>query len=160
MFQHILLALDGSRFAERALEPALQMALRFESRVTLLRIVATAPQPVIMGPGINLPQLDLQDRATEIEMTESEAYLNSIRGQWSGLGIPVHTEATRGDPAGMIIDTASAVDADLIVMTTHGRAGLSRLINGSVAEGVLRTSPIPVLLIPVKPLETESGEAA
>ncbi|MEX0788048.1 MAG: universal stress protein [Anaerolineales bacterium] len=160
MFQHILLALDGSRFAERALEPTLQVALRFESRVTLVRVVATTPQPVVMASGLNLAQRDPQDRAAEIEMTESEAYLNSIRGQWSGLGIPVHAEATRGDPAEMIVDTASAVDADLIVMTTHGRSGLSRLFNGSVAEGVLRSSPIPILLIPVKPVDVEKGGAA
>lgn len=160
MFQHILLALDGSRFAERALEPALQMALRFESQVTFLRVAATAPQPMVMGPGINLAQLELQGRTAELEMTESEAYLDSIRGQWSGVGIPVHTEVTRGDPAEMIVDTASAVNADLIVMTTHGRAGLSRWINGSVAEGVLRSSPIPVLLIPVKPVDVEKGGAA
>jgi nucleotide-binding universal stress UspA family protein len=136
------------------------MALRFESRVTFFRVAATTLQPVVMGPGINLPQLDLQGRAAELEMTESEAYLDSIRGQWSGLGIPVHTEVTRGDPAEMIVDTVSAVDADLIVMTTHGRSGLSRVIYGSVAEAVLRASPVPVLLIPVKVSGDHNGAAA
>jgi nucleotide-binding universal stress UspA family protein len=147
----MLIALDGSRFAERALQPALQIALRFESRVTFLRVVATEPLAVPMGPGINMGQLDMMGQASEHEMEESEGYLDSIRRQWSGLGIPVRLEVTRGDPTMMIVDTAAAVDADLIVMTTHGRSGLSRLIYGSVAEGVLRSSPIPVLLIPVKP---------
>jgi len=146
----MLIALDGSRFAERALQPALQIALRFESRVTFLRVVATEPQAVVMAPGIHMGQLDMMGQASEHEMEESEGYLDSIRRQWSGLGIPVRLEVTRGDPTTMIVDTATAVDADLIVMTTHGRSGLSRLIYGSVAEGVLRGSPIPVLLIPVK----------
>ena len=160
MFKHMLVALDGSRFAERALQPALQIALRFESRVTFLRVVATEPQAVVMGPGINMGALDMMGQAYEHEMEESEGYLDSIRRQWSGLGIPVRLEVTRGDPTTMIVDTAAAVDADLIVMTTHGRSGLSRLIYGSVAEGVLRSSPIPVLLIPVKPSGDHNEEPA
>ena len=160
MFKHILIALDGSRFAERAVDPALQLALRFESQVTLLRAAAPVPQPVVMGPGLNLAHLDLQRRAAELEMKEAEAYLDSIRRQWSGLGIPVRVEVTRGDPAEMIVDSAASVDADLIVMTTHGRSGLKRLIYGSVAEGVLRGSPVPVLLIPVKVSGNHNGPAA
>jgi len=160
VFKHMLVALDGSRFAERALQPALQIALRFESRVTFLRVVATEPQAVVMGPGINMGALDMMGQAYEHEMEESEGYLDSIRRQWSGLGIPVRLEVTRGDPTTMIVDTAAAVDADLIVMTTHGRSGLSRLIYGSVAEGVLRSSPIPVLLIPVKPSGDHNEEPA
>lgn len=159
MFRHILVALDGSRFAERALDPALQLALRFESRVTLLRVAPTEPQPVMVGPGLSLTQLNLSDQAAEREMKETEAYLDSLRHQWSGLGIPVHAEVTRGEAAEMIVDTACAVDAELVVMTTHGRSGLSRLIYGSVAEAVLRSSPIPVLLIPVKPSENGHGES-
>ena len=160
MFKHMLIALDGSRFAERALQPALQIALRFESRVTFLRVVAIEPQAVVMGPGINMGALDMMGQAYEHEMEESEGYLDSIRRQWSGLGIPVRLEVTRGDPSTMIVDTAAAVDADLIAMTTHGRSGLSRLIYGSVAEGVLRSSPIPVLLIPVKPSGDHNEEPA
>ena len=160
MFKHMLIALDGSRFAERALQPALQVALRFESRVTFLRVVATEPQAVVLGPGINMGQLDLMGQASEHEIEEAEAYLDSIRRMWSGLGIPVRLEVTRGDPSLMIVDTATGMDADLIVMTTHGRSGLSRLIYGSVAEGVLRSSPIPVLLIPVKPYADHKGETA
>jgi nucleotide-binding universal stress UspA family protein len=49
-------------------------------------------------------------------MREAEGYLDSIRRQWSGLGIPVRVEVTRGDPAEMIVDSAASVDADLIVI--------------------------------------------
>lgn len=153
MFSHILIALDGSRFAERALEPALEMALRFESKATLLRVSAPEVHPVVMGPAAGLANLERIEQTAELEMEEAEAYLESIRRPWSGLGITARSEVTCGDPAEMILDTASAVDADLIVMTTHGRTGLSRLLYGSVAEAVLRRSPIPVLLIPVKDAE-------
>lgn len=153
MFSHILIALDGSRFAERSLEPALEMALRFECKVTMLRVTAPEVQPVVMGPAAGLANLERIEQTAELEMEEAEAYLESIRRPWSGLGITARSEVTCGDPAEMILDTASAVDADLIVMTTHGRTGLSRLLYGSVAEAVLRRSPIPVLLIPVKDAE-------
>lgn len=150
MYNHILIALDGSRFAERSLDPALQLALRFESRVTLLRVTAPEAQPIVVGPAASLANLERVEQTAELEMEEAEAYLESIRRQWAGLGITGRSEVTCGEPAEMILDTAGAVAADLIVMTTHGRSGLSRLIYGSVAEAVLRRSPIPVLLIPVK----------
>ncbi len=153
MYNHILIALDRSRFAERALEPALQIALRFESKVTLLRVTAPKTQPVVMGPAGGLANLEQIEQTAELEMEEAEAYLESIRRPWSGLGIVARSEVTCGDPAEMILDTARAVDADLIVMTTHGRSGLTRLIYGSVAEAVLRRSMIPVLLLPVKDSE-------
>ena len=159
MYTHLLIALDGSRFAERSLEAALQIALRFESKVTLLRVTAPEAQPVVMGPAASLANLERIEQTTELEMEEAEAYLESIRRPWSGLGITARSEVTCGDPAEMILNTASAVDADLIVMTTHGRSGLSRLIYGSVAEAVLRRSPIPVLLVPVKDPEAARGRA-
>lgn len=150
MYNHILIALDGSRFAERSLDPALQLAFRFESRVTLLRVTAPEAQPIVVGPAASLANLERVEQTAELEMEEAEAYLESIRRQWAGLGITARSEVTCGEPAEMILDTAGAVAADLIVMTTHGRSGLSRLIYGSVAEAVLRRSPIPVLLVPVK----------
>ncbi|MGH2627968.1 MAG: universal stress protein [Anaerolineales bacterium] len=153
MYSHILIALDGSRFAERSLDPALQIALRFDSRVTLLRVTAPEAQPIVVGPAASLANLERIEQTTELEMEEAEAYLESIRRPWTGLGVTARSEVTCGDPAEMILDTAGAVDADLIVMTTHGRSSLSRLIYGSVAEAVLRRSPIPVLLIPVKDAE-------
>jgi nucleotide-binding universal stress UspA family protein len=150
MFGNILIALDGSRFAERALEPALQAARKFGSRVTLVRIVTQELQPVAIPPAVGLPTVDLSDQTAELEMQEAEGYLDSLRRKWSGPGLSVSVEVARGDPAMMILDTAGAVAADLIVMTTHGRTGLRRLIYGSVAEAVLRGSDIPVLLIPIR----------
>jgi nucleotide-binding universal stress UspA family protein len=62
------------------------------------------------------------------------------------LKCPVETRLERGDPASEILRTADEFGADLIVMGTHGRSGLGRLLMGSVAEAVLREAPSPVLI--------------
>jgi nucleotide-binding universal stress UspA family protein len=67
-----------------------------------------------------------------------------------GSGVSVRTEVVSGAPPDVILDVADAEHVDLVVMSTHGRSGLGRLVYGSVAESVLRGSRIPVLLIPVK----------
>ena len=64
-----------------------------------------------------------------------------------GAGVTVQTSVWYGEPAVSIIDAANAQHADLIVMTSHGRSGLSRLIMGSVAESVLRGTTTPILLL-------------
>src|SRR5204863_7745799 len=62
--------------------------------------------------------------------------------------VPVHTRVLVGAPPEKIVETAIEAAADLIVMSTHGRTGLTRLLYGSVAEAVLRGSPVPVFLVP------------
>ncbi|MBI3362826.1 MAG: universal stress protein [Chloroflexi bacterium] len=146
MFKKILVTLDGSEFSERALKPAFQIAEKFDSEVTLLR-VAMAQQYVTMpaGTGTLYP-----DPALERDREEAEAYLRAIKTQWLAARVSVHTEIIAGLPAEMILDVADVDGIDLIVMSTHGRSGLSRLLYGSVAESVLRGAQVPVLLIPIK----------
>lgn len=65
----------------------------------------------------------------------------------ASLGVAAETLLRRGDAAAEIVSSARAVGADLIVMGTHGRAGIPRFILGSVAAGVLRTSPVPICTV-------------
>jgi len=146
MFKKILVTLDGSALAERALKPAFEMAEKFHSEVILLR-VPLAQQYVAMpsGNGALMTQ-EVLDR----DRADTEAYLRAMHTQWRGLAPLLRTEAIAGEPASIILDVARTETVDVIVMCTHGRSGLSRLLYGSVAESVLRGASVPVLLIPMK----------
>jgi nucleotide-binding universal stress UspA family protein len=147
MFKKILVTLDGSELAERALQPAFEIAEKFGGEVTLLR-VPVAQQYVTMpsGTGVIIPE-----QFAERDREESESYLRAIKTHWLPHAPAIHTQAIAGSPADVILDVAGAEQSDLIVMSTHGRSGLSRLLYGSVAESVLRGARVPVLLIPLKP---------
>jgi nucleotide-binding universal stress UspA family protein len=127
----LLVPLDGSRLAEAALPYALGLAGATGARVLLLHVAPDALLP--------LPKtLDL------------EATARAARRAAAGApqGIAVETSVGCGDPALVIADVAAVRRVSLIVMTTHGRSGLGRRLYGSVAEGVLRRAPVPVLLVP------------
>lgn len=144
MFKRILVAVDGSGTAEQALLEAIDLAKENEAR---LRIVHA----------VDIVNLNL---TTEIPPTEISNAL--VEGGWEVLrkaeavaknaGIPVETRLIPIDTLGHRIPEAIAADAeawpaDLIVICTHGRTGLSHLFLGSVAEGVIRVATKPVLLI-------------
>lgn len=83
-----------------------------------------------------------------------------LQAQAGTAGTKARVEVIAGDPAARIAARAHELRADLIVMGTHGRTGLPRLLMGSVAEGVLRQAPCPVLLVPVRILAAEPQERA
>ncbi len=95
-------------------------------------------------------------------MGEAETYLADVKANLAKRGInKVQTSVWYGSPASAIVEAARVGKADLIVMTTHGRSGLGRLILGSVAEAVLRGTTAPILLVRVSgaPVQTPSGIA-
>ncbi|MEP7356488.1 MAG: universal stress protein [Anaerolineales bacterium] len=148
MFTNILVPLDGSRFAERALEPAIQMAQKFDATILLVRVFTPELEPIAAGMSLRYPELSSIHERNECELAES--YLRSIRAQWLGMEVPMATRVMTGSAPEMIQEAAMQAGTDLIVMSTHGRSGFSRLLYGSVAEAVLRGTHLPVLLIPIK----------
>jgi nucleotide-binding universal stress UspA family protein len=132
----ILVPLDGSRLAEVALPEAFEFASRGATLV-LLRAAEAA----------RLPAAD----PTESQVTvvrEAEGYLASIAERARKAGVQnVETSVWYGAPAESIIDAARTRGIDLIVMSSHGRSGLGRLVLGSVAESVLRGTTTPILLL-------------
>ena len=145
MYKKILVTLDGSELAERALAHAVALAKEFHSEIILLRVpVVEAQAAVAYGMGVPY-EPDLKRT-----QSEAESYLYSWQMRLLGNGVAVHPEVVSGVPADVILDVAEVDKADLIIMSTHGRSGLNRLVYGSVAESVLRGSRIPVLLIPDK----------
>jgi len=147
MFKKILVTLDGSELAERALKPAFSLAEKFGAEIVLLRVPLTQHYvSMSSGSGVLLPEENV-----ERDQQETEAYLRAVKTRWLGSAPKIRAEAISGEPAAVILDVAETEAADLIVMSTHGRSGLSRLLYGSVAESVLRGARSPVLLVPLKP---------
>jgi nucleotide-binding universal stress UspA family protein len=135
LYRHILVPLDGSKLAERALKHALSIARSSRAKVTLLQAI----WPFVRGEQVSETEQKLR--------TEALAYMKKLAGRPEWKGIDVQTEARFGLAENVILDYARAKRADLIVLSTHGRTGLSRWVFGSVAEKVLRGAKTTVLLV-------------
>jgi nucleotide-binding universal stress UspA family protein len=145
MFTHLLVPLDGSRLAEAALSAALSIAAKFDSTITLLRVVRP-PDITTSTSGSAMTEVLTMLRAHSQE--EAEDYLRVLQNQLRQQGYKVHRHVVFGDAvAQIILEVVEGRDMDAIVMSTHGRSGLSRWVFGSVADKVLRQSQVPVLLI-------------
>lgn len=144
MFQKILIPLDGSELAERALKPALALAEQSNAHVILLRIPLFeklfADYPGSYG-------LMLPDKLLTQSDNSQENYLERITRSYAHPNITFETAVIDGDEASVIVDMAAQQEVDLIVMSTHGRSGFSRWMLGSVTERVLSFAPCPVLVI-------------
>ena len=133
----ILVPLDGSALAEMAIPTAVQLAKEQGATVTLVRAAA---ESWIHGEELVHAQIKV--------VHEAEGYLADVAGRLRAAGYDaVETSVYYGTPATSIIDAAKWRHADLIVMTSHGRSGLGRLMLGSVAESVLRGTTTPILLL-------------
>jgi nucleotide-binding universal stress UspA family protein len=134
--ENILVPLDGSALAEQALGPALDVARLTEGRCTLLRVVGPDDEQGGRRPG----------GAGEID---AESYLEQVAGRFRAEGVLVRSQViVAASPAETIREEARALGSDLIVLATHGRGGLRRLLLGSVADKVLRGGTTPVLVCP------------
>ena len=139
-FKHILVPTDFSEPAERALELAMTVAERFDSKVTLLH--ATWIPPVAYGGYAESLSWPIDDM-TKAAKQELDAVLAKAKTRLPTIDGLV----TFSEPSQTILDVARDRRADLIVMGTHGRRGLSRVLLGSVAERIVRLSPVPVLTV-------------
>lgn len=145
MYQKILVPLDGSKLAEKAIPYATELC-KGHTEVTLLQVVHI-PLP-LAAPDVSMavPMPDPQELRQE-----ALEYLENIAEELRQDGINIKTAAIEQDvTADAIVNYAKEHDIDLIVMTTHGRSGFSRLVFGSVAESVVRQAPCPVLLIRIQ----------
>jgi nucleotide-binding universal stress UspA family protein len=150
--RRILIPLDGSTTAEAAIPEAVQMAGGGPYTLLLLRVAHARI----------LPGADVVGDWVEA-VREAEQYLASVRKDLEKKRIgPIETYVWQGPAAAAIIDMARVHTADLIVMTSHGRSGISRLVLGSVAEAVIRGSRLPILLVRSTgaPIEPPAGDGA
>jgi nucleotide-binding universal stress UspA family protein len=132
----VVFATDFSKHSEYVFPLACALARDYGARLVLVHVV---PRPVVIyGEGV-IPVNPAEEREVAREKLEGLAR--------AAYGIEVEQHLTEGDAAKEILEAAKAVNAEMIVMATHGWTGLMRLLMGSVAEQVLRRAPCPVLTI-------------
>jgi universal stress protein A len=152
MFKRILCATDFSDTAEAAWEVACDLA--HTHRAELILVHAFTELPVYPEVAVvSVQRVWEEQRAWVQQAVEERVRAASTRG------LPARAVVTTGPAPESIVDTASAERADLIVIGTHGRTGLTRLVIGSVAERVVRIAPCPVLIVK-PPAAREKARAA
>lgn len=148
MFKTLLIATDGSDLANKALDAALELARLNGARLTIL----TATDPVSTGIGSGgFGMIDagpIVARLEEAYAAEAANLLAAARHKAQGAGIQAEIlHLPRHRPSDGIIEIAAEKDCDLIVMGSHGRRGIGRLLLGSQASDVLARASVPVLIV-------------
>jgi nucleotide-binding universal stress UspA family protein len=151
-FKHILVPIDFGEPSQKALEAATELALRFGAQLTLLHVYE---RPVYIYAGVTYATTDLFGPIEEAAREQLERTLREVQAK-----VPAAIALLgRGVPATEILKAVAEVQPDLVVMGTHGRRGVGRALFGSVAEKVVRLSPVPVLTFREK-TEARPGETA
>jgi nucleotide-binding universal stress UspA family protein len=143
MFRHILIATDGSDLAAKGLDTGLGLGHELKAKVTI--VTAREPWQAAVGdaaPAFSFPVEEYDKAAAE----NAERILAAAAAVAKQKGVACETVHANGFPAEAIIETAKAKGCDLIVMSSHGRRGLRRLLLGSQASQVVALSTIPVLV--------------
>lgn len=130
MFKTILVPTDGSEFAERAENIAISMASKYSAKIVGV---------YVMDEKLIYPYEVLED--------EGKAILKNLSEKAKKENVVVDEIIVFGDPRKDIITISKRMDSDIIVIGTHGKKGLEKLLMGSVAENILKSVDIPVLLV-------------
>lgn len=148
MYKRIVVGIDGSELATKALRHALVLAK--DSGAKLFVVTATEPS-VLIAPGAEMMAVDTGAIIAELEEVKTKtatADLTAAATLAEASGVAIETvHVPSAIAADAIVDTAERNDADLIVMGSHGRRGLGRLLLGSQAAEVLAHSKVPVLVV-------------
>ncbi|GAA0291970.1 universal stress protein [Halarchaeum salinum] len=137
MYDEILVPTDGSAEAEVAVEHAVDIAATYGARLHALYVVDASAYAT----------LDVTETVVEDLEDEGEAAVEAIATAAADAGVETQRAITKGNVHEAITAYARANDIDLIVMGTHGRRGLDRVLVGSVTERVIRTADVPVLTV-------------
>lgn len=140
----VLLPVDGSALAEQAIPYAVQLAKAFRRPLVLVRVVEQKSLP---GIGLAVRRLKIESRHEELHA--AQRYLADLRRYIvQQTGVSVQSILVNGDPTEELVRLAQTHEGSVMVMSTHGRTGLDRLLIGSVAATVACDTPLPVLIIP------------
>ena len=140
----ILVPLDGSALSEKALPYARMLAREHQATIRLLQAVSPSDVEYAVT---RMPTQSETDRALQRRFLLSDGYLDHVAAELRGNAIKVQTDVVLGDPARCIVEEAEKHTADIVVISTHGRTGFSRWVHGSVANHVIRSVPVPVLVV-------------
>ncbi len=142
MLNHILVPLDGSKLSETALDQAKNLVTA-GGKITLLRVVEA---------GVLVAKLqqrtDDPDKLDKHARRAAKEYLLGFASELSKEGKQAEIEVREGKPADVIVKAAQELSADAIVISTHGRTGISRLVVGSVTQDVINTATCLIIVVP------------
>jgi len=142
-YRTILVPLDGSVFAEQALDQAYAVAAATGAKLVLVVVVANPPTWSLVDGAIPARMIQAQQEET----ARLTAYLTRTTQRLAALGLPVDSRLCQGYPAETILRTSEEIDADLIIMATHGRTGFQQVRLGSVALKVVQGAIRPIYLL-------------
>ncbi len=134
MIKRILVPLDGSALAESVLPMAAQLTRALRGTLILFHVYDVTSSDLIVA-------------VMEAEARRAQTYLAGVELRPELVGLQVETRTLGGAPARNMLDAVQEEQADLLVMSSHGRSGLTRLLLGSVAEHVIHHAPVPVLVL-------------
>jgi nucleotide-binding universal stress UspA family protein len=143
MYKHILLPTDGSDLSLNAVDTGLALAKKVGAKVFGLHVAAPFPALTYMTEVVTISASAYEEEAA----TRAERYLAEIAERARDAGVECETHYTFDEhPARVICETAKNQDCDLIVMGSHGRRGIDRLLLGSETQRVLVGCDLPVLV--------------
>lgn len=142
MYKKILLPTDGSEHAARAAEHALWIAHQSNAKLTIISVIEST---FIVG----LPSADVTDEIRDMLKTEAQKHLNKIQklAEQKGYTVDMELVVKEGSPASAILKYSEEENIDLIIMGTSGKSGIDRLLMGSVAQNITKSSKCPVLIV-------------
>jgi nucleotide-binding universal stress UspA family protein len=153
VIERILVPMDGSRQSSKALEYAIDVALRFNAMIVILRVVTVSmlsiasSTPSSGGPLIKHDFITEAERRDRRMMSNIRKYLQSKLKTVMEHGVEGTYRIMTGDAGDSIITCCKKEDIDLVVMSAHNKGWLKRALVGSVTDYVLRSSEIPVLVL-------------
>ncbi|APW46429.1 universal stress protein [Rhodoferax antarcticus] len=143
MFKHILVPVDGSSTSQVAVGKAIVLAKSFDSIVTVIYVIDPYPFTGV-GTDFAYGQAEYLSAAT----AEANTAVQTAKDNFSAAGVTVNTSIVEAHTAWRgIVEAGDSLKADLIVMGSHGRSGLEKLVLGSVAQAVLSHTKLPVLVM-------------
>lgn len=141
----VIIPLDGSDLAERIVDPAARLARTFGAEVTLLLVLDALDDP---DAAARIAADEVPDVTNPLTPAQrAEHYLDRVTKRVAELGATAHTKLVReGSPAAVVLEAAGGDRGTAVAMATHGRSGITRLLMGSAADGVIRGAAGPVLV--------------
>jgi nucleotide-binding universal stress UspA family protein len=144
----IAVPLDGSVYSEAALPYAKELARDFDAELLLVRVAETSQVYSLMSPEpVGGASAEAINEMTEQLISETREYLATTAEELRAEGFSVRAEALEGFPADQLMALEREMAVNVIVMATHGRSGLGRIVFGSVADRILKNGTTPILMI-------------
>ena len=146
MFTRIMLATDGSKLSQKAVKSAIDMASKFNAELVAVKVIPRYVQTYFEG---SFTVADIDVKSIEAQWAAgAQQVLDKIATSAAAKGVSVKTAVIKSDDiADGLVKAANKMKVDLIVMASHGRKGVKRLLLGSETQNVLTHSEVPVLVL-------------